>query len=308
MVKRQSASTYAANTLADKMRNLCRHIESHAGETLNLAALGRRTGVSPHHLQRTFKAVVGVTPREYAEACRLKTLKRGLRAAPSVTHAIHDAGFGSSSRVYERASTHLGMTPKQYRQGGRGMTISWATTNTPLGLLMMAATDRGLCSVQIGEDSAGLAAQLVHEFPGAVIAPMKGGRNRKNAGQFAAWMQALKDHLSSVSLRLDLPLDIQGTAFQMKVWRYLMHIPSGEVQSYSEVARAIGKPSAVRAVASACARNRLAIVIPCHRVIRSDGGMGGYRWGLECKRSLIALERAAWTGDQKTRATSRTRS
>lgn len=319
MANRQSAATQKASALADKMHDLCRHIESHvaahgdasANGALNLAALGRRAGVSPHHLQRTFKAVVGVTPREYAEACRLKALKGGLRAAPSVTHAIHDAGFGSSSRVYERASTHLGMTPKQYRQGGPGMTISWATANTPLGLLMMAATDRGLCSVQIGNDSAALAAQLAREFPGAVITPMKSGRGRKNAGQFAAWMQALKDHLSSVSLRLDLPLDIQGTAFQMKVWRYLMRIPAGEVQSYSEVARAIGKPSAVRAVASACARNRLAIVIPCHRVIRGDGGMGGYRWGLERKRSLIAQERAAWAGDQETRATqtpSRTRS
>ena len=203
------------------------------------------------------------------------------------------------------------MTPKQYRQGGLGMTISFATTGTPLGLLMMAATDRGLCSVQIGDDSATLAAQLAREFPGAKITPMKGGRGRKNDGQFAAWMQALKDHLGSVSLRLDLPLDIQGTAFQMKVWRYLMRIPAGEVRSYSEVAHAIGKPSAVRAVASACARNRLAIVIPCHRVIRGDGGMGGYRWGIERKRSLIAQERAAWAGDQKkpaTQTTSRTRS
>ncbi len=312
MANRQTASTVA---FAEKMRALCRHIEAHvatqADKALNLAALGLHAGMSPHHLQRTFKALIGVTPREYAEACRLKVLKGGLRAAPSVTNAIHDAGFGSSSRVYERASTHLGMTPKQYRQGGLGMTISWATANTPLGLLMMAATDRGLCSVQIGDDSIEMVAQLAREFPGAAITPMKARRGRKNDGQFAAWMQALKDHLSSVSLRLDLPLDIQGTAFQMKVWRYLMHIPAGEVQSYSEIARAIGKPTAVRAVASACARNRLAIVIPCHRVIRGDGGMGGYRWGLQRKRSLIAQERAAWAGDQKTpatQATSRTRS
>ncbi len=313
MANRQSAGTIA---FAEKMRALCRHIEAHvatqADKTLNLAALGLDADMSPHHLQRTFKAVIGVTPREYAEACRLKVLKGALRAAPSVTNAIHDAGFGSSSRVYERTSTHLGMTPKQYRQGGLGMTISWATANTPLGLLMMAATDRGLCSVQIGDDSIEMVAQLAREFPGAAITPMRAERGRKNAGQFAAWMQALKDHLSSVSLRLDLPLDIQGTAFQMKVWRYLMRIPAGEVQSYSEIARAIGKPTAVRAVASACARNRLAIVIPCHRVIRGDGGMGGYRWGLERKRSLIAQERAAWAGgDQKTpatQATSRTRS
>lgn len=315
MATRQSSRMNATSPLTGKIRDLCRHIEAHVAahddKALNLAALGRLAGASPHHLQRTFKAVVGVTPREYAEACRLKLLKGGLRAAPSVTHAIHDAGFGSSSRVYERASTHLGMTPRQYRQGGRGMTITWAVADTPLGLLMMAATDRGLCSVQIGEDKAVMAAQLAREFPGAAIAPMKTGHGKSNAAQFTAWMQALKDYLGSVSLRLDLPVDIQGTAFQMKVWRYLMRIPAGEVRSYSAVARAIGKPSAVRAVAGACARNRIAIVIPCHRVIRGDGGMGGYRWGLERKRSLIAQERAAVAGDNKqraTQATSRTRS
>jgi len=316
MAPRQSARMNTANTLAGKMRALCRHIESHVsaqGDTgttgsLSLAALGRCAGLSPYHLQRTFKAVVGVTPREYADACRLNLLKDGLRSARSVTHAIHDAGFGSSSRVYERASTHLGMTPKQYRQGGKGMTISWATVDTALGLLMMAATDRGLCSVQIGDDQDELAARLAYEFPGASIRSMKASQSEKQTGQFAAWMQALKDHLSSVSLRLDLPLDIQGTAFQMKVWRYLMRIPAGEVRSYSEVARAIGKASAVRAVAGACARNRIAIVIPCHRVIRGDGGMGGYRWGIERKRGLIAQERAARAGDKKPQAKSRTRS
>jgi len=313
-IQQPAGNKATASDRPGKMRDLCRHIEAHVAargdEPLNLVALGRHAGVSPHHLQRTFKAVIGVTPREYAEACRLKLLKAGLREAPSVTQAIHDAGFGSSSRVYERAGSHLGMTPKQYRQGGVGMAISWAVADTPLGLLMMAATDRGLCSVQIGDDQASLAEQLAREFPGAAITSMNTRHGKKNAGQFAAWMRALKDHLSSVSLRLDLPLDIHGTAFQMKVWRYLMRIPAGEVRSYSEVAHAIGKPSAVRAVASACARNRIAIVIPCHRVIRGDGSMGGYRWGLDRKRRLIAQERAAGAGDRKPQAaqTPRTRS
>ncbi len=302
MARQRSATTAVAAALRDRMHDLCRYIETHADEPLSLAELGRRADASPFHLQRTFKAVVGVTPREYVEACRLKALKGGLRKAPSVTHAIHDAGFGSSSRVYERASKHLGMTPKQYRRGGEGVSISYATTRTALGLLMMAATDRGLCSVQLGDGHSELVAQLALEFPNASIKQMHHRTDKKSRGQFSAWMHALKEHLvelrGSVSLRLDLPLDIQGTAFQMNVWRYLMQIPAGEVRSYSEVARAIGRPSAARAVASACARNRLAIVIPCHRVIRGDGGMGGYRWGLERKRALIAQERAAQTTSQ----------
>lgn len=276
--------------MTDRLRALCRYIEAHAEAPLNLAALGREAGISPFHLQRRFKALTGVTPREYAEACRLKTLRRGLRERPSVTDAIHAAGFGSGSRVYERAGTRLGMTPGQYRKGGEGVEISWATTPTSLGLLMMAATDRGLCSVQIGESERALLKQLATEFPNAVIAPMQ-PRPQKLHSQFRAWMQALAAHLDKARALPELPLDIRGTAFQMQVWNYLLRIPAGELRSYTEVAQAIGRPSAVRAVASACARNRIAIVVPCHRVIRGDGGLGGYRWGLARKRALIEQER-----------------
>lgn len=281
------AARKPAATTTDRLRALCRYIEAHADEPLTLAALGREAGISPFHLQRRFKALTGVTPREYAEACRLKSLRQGLRERSSVTAAIHEAGFGSGSRVYERAGSRLGMTPGQYRKGGKGVEISWATTPTSLGLLMMAATDRGLCSVQIGDGEGLLLRQLKAEFPRAAITPMKTQRG----GQFRQWMQSLAAHLDKATPLPDLPLDIRGTAFQMQVWNYLLRIPAGQVRSYTEVAQAIGRPSAVRAVASACAKNRIAIVVPCHRVIRGDGGLGGYRWGLARKRALIDSER-----------------
>jgi AraC family transcriptional regulator of adaptative response/methylated-DNA-[protein]-cysteine methyltransferase len=277
--------------MARRVRALCRLIEARHDEPLPLADLGREAGVSPFHLQRSFKSIVGVTPREYAEACRLKALKRGLRQRPSVTAAIHEAGYGSGSRVYERAASRLGMTPGQYRKGGEGIEISWATAPTSLGLLMMAATDRGLCSVQMGDSGAALLQALAAEFPKARLMPSQA--RGKLHGQFKGWMRSLTAHLERSRALPDLPLDIRGTAFQMKVWNYLLRIPSGEVRSYAEVAQAIGHPQAVRAVGSACAGNRLGIVVPCHRVIRGDGGLGGYRWGLARKRTLLAQERKA---------------
>lgn len=293
MKERNTRRTAVSTTaLTDKLRALCRYIEAHADEPLNLAALGHEAGISPFHLQRSFKALTGVTPREYAEACRLKSLRRALRKRPSVTDAIHEAGYGSGSRVYERAGTRLGMTPGQYRQGGAGVAISWATSSTTLGLLMIAATDRGLCSVQIGDSERVLLGQLAAEFPHAVITPMHPSSKTPHS-QFWAWMQALAAHLDKAQPLPELPLDIRGTAFQIQVWNCLLRIPAGELRSYTEVAQAIGRPCAVRAVASACAKNRIAIVVPCHRVIRGDGGLGGYRWGLERKRMLIARERSA---------------
>mgnify|MGYP001559291388 CR=1 FL=1 len=282
----------ARDAMAEKVQQVCRYIEGHADEDLTLAALSRRVRTSPFHLQRSFKAIVGVTPKQFAEASRLKTLRGTLRDGRSVTDAIYDAGFGSSSRVYGRVDTRLGMTPKQYRQGGKGVAISYAVSETTLGTLMMAATDRGLCSVQIGERAADLVAGLAKEFPGAAIARMRPQRG----DQFARWMRSLAEHLEGVQQRIEIPLDIRGTAFQVMVWNYLQRIPYGEVRSYAEVARAIGRPAAVRAVGSACARNRLALVIPCHRVIRGDGALGGYRWGLERKRALIERERTVRAG------------
>ena len=273
---------------AARIHAVARYIEAHADEALPLSALAARARLSPFHFQRRFKALVGVTPKQYLDACRMKRLKGALRDGGPVTGAIYDAGFGSASRVYERVDTRLGMTPKQYRAGGAGVAISYAVAETPLGLTMMAATDRGLCFVQFGAAEAALVAQLKREYPGATIARMDAAAS----APFAQWMKALAAHLEGTRPRLDLPLDVRGTAFQMKVWSFLQRIPYGEVRSYAEVAEAIGAPKAVRAVGSACAANRLAVAIPCHRVIRGDGGLGGYRWGLERKRALIDAERS----------------
>jgi len=279
-------------TTPDRMHDLCRYIETHAHEPLTLRALSRQAHLSPFHLQRSFKAVVGVTPKQYAEACRMKSLKQKLRGGGTVTEAVYDAGFGSGSRVYERVDTRLGMTPRQYRKGGAGVEISYASSPTPLGTMMIAATDRGLCSLHFGESEAELRGRLAKEYPAAKLSPMPPERK----SQFAEWIRALSQYLKGSTTALDLPLDVRGTAFQMKVWNYLQRIPYGEVQSYSEVAAGIGRPRAVRAVGSACARNEVALVIPCHRVIRGDGGLGGYRWGLHRKRALIERERAVRAG------------
>lgn len=276
-----------SDAAAAKVRELCRFIEANPGQPPDLAELAARAGLSRFHLQRSFKAATGVTPKEYAEICRVRLLKRSLRGAKDVTEAVYDAGFGSSSRVYERADTRLGMTPKQYRRGGQGVAITHAAVDSPLGRLMIGATDRGICFVQFGDSDEALAAALRREYPAAQIAPMA----EPHPPEFERWIAALRQHLAGDQPRLDLPLDIRATAFQMRVWKYLQSIPYGEVQSYGEVAAAIGKPSAVRAVARACASNTVALAVPCHRVIRGTGELGGYRWGLERKRALIDLER-----------------
>lgn len=270
------------------IQELCRHIEAHSDERISLADLAARSGLSRFHLQRKFKAAVGVTPKEYAEACRMKKLKSGLKEASGVTAAVYDAGFGSSSRVYERADTRLGMTPNQYRRGGRGVAITYATAESPVGLMMIGATDRGLCFVQFGENEQDLLALLRREYPAAELAPM----SSPHPLEFQKWIAALTNHLNGAQPRLNLPLDIRATAFQMRVWNYLQSIPYGEAQSYGEVAAAVGQPAATRAVARACASNPVAIAIPCHRVIRGTGELGGYRWGLARKRALLDLERS----------------
>lgn len=287
--KRCRPDDAATDPATERIHELCRWMRAHSAQTLSLSALARRAHLSPFHFQRRFKAVTGVSPRQYLETCRLEALKDGLRDGASVTSAIYDAGFGSPSRVYEGIGSKLGMTPKTYRAGGAGVEISWASAVTPLGTVLMGATDRGLCFVQFGSSEDELVAQLRSEFPGALLAPMPGPRS----AQFEAWMRALSAHFEGGPAGADLPLDLRGTAFQMQVWRYLQTIPAGAVQSYAEVAHGIGRPSAVRAVARACASNRVAVLIPCHRVIRGDGGLGGYRWGLERKRALLDQERAA---------------
>jgi AraC family transcriptional regulator, regulatory protein of adaptative response / methylated-DNA-[protein]-cysteine methyltransferase len=268
---------------------LCDFIRKNSSEPLNLEQLSQKARLSPFHLQRTFKAVVGVTPRQYLEACRLETLRKQFRSGNSLTEAIYDAGFGSNSRVYERVSTRLGMTPTEYRAGGNHVSISYVTIQNPLGLMMIGATDRGLCFVQFGDSRVKLLAMLRAEYPAAAFAEMK----QPYPEQFGLWVQALIGHLSGDRQRLSLPVDVRGTAFQFRVWTYLQSIPYGEVQSYSEVARGIQQPGANRAVAQACASNKVAIAVPCHRVIRGNGEMGGYRWGVARKRTLIDLERSA---------------
>jgi AraC family transcriptional regulator, regulatory protein of adaptative response / methylated-DNA-[protein]-cysteine methyltransferase len=276
----------------DRVAEMCRFIEAHADRPPDLAELASRAGLSRFHVQRAFRAAMGVTPKEYAEAFRVRLLKRTLRDAGDVTEAVYEAGFGSSSRVYERADTRLGMTPAQYRKSGQGISITYASAVSPVGLLMIGATDRGLCFVQFGESEEELSAALRREYPAAQIAPM----GSPGPAEFDGWMAALMRHLEGAQPRLDLPLDVRATAFQMRVWKYLQTIPPGEVQSYGEVAAAIGAPRAVRAVARACASNTVAVAIPCHRVIRGTGELGGYRWGLERKRALIDRERGMRAG------------
>jgi len=272
---------------AAPIEDLCRYIEQHCDERLDLATLAARAGLSRFHLQRTFKAVVGVTPKQYLEAHRVARLKKELRQSKDVTAAVYQAGFGSSSRVYERADTRLGMTPRQYRQGGRGVSITYAAISSPVGLAMMGATARGICFVQFGETWEQLLDALRREYPAATVEPAADPA----PAAFRQWMEALSAHLAGAKQVLDLPLDIQATAFQMRVWEYLRSIPYGHVRSYGEIAAGIGQPSAVRAVARACATNRVAVVIPCHRVIRGTGELGGYRWGVERKQALLDRER-----------------
>ena len=266
-------------------QEVCRLIDANGGEQITLSILSEQLGVSSFHLQRTFKNIVGITPKDYAETSRVKRFKQGVRKGDAITSAIYDAGFGSSSRLYESASAQLGMTPATYGKGGRGAVINYATVETPLGRLLVAATDRGVCSVMLGDSEASLKADLLREFPAAQI--------RHDEKPLRSSLNAIVEYLKNKSPHIDLPLDIQATAFQRQVWEQLRAIPYGETHSYSEVAKAIGQQKAVRAVARACATNPVALVIPCHRVIREDKSLGGYRWGLERKKKLLETEKKA---------------
>lgn len=274
---------------AGRMREACAYIEAHLDENIALSELARRASMSPYHFQRIFKSVVGVTPKHYQSAARLRSLKKTLRSHNDVTSAVYDAGYAGSSAVYSKAAASLGMTPKQYRERGSGIAITYATVETALGLLMIGATDRGLCFVQFGDSADELEQRLRREYAQARVLPME----EPASPEMTQWTQALQAHLRGVQPALDIPLDVRATAFQMRVWLYLQKIPYGEVRSYAEVAAGIGQPKAARAVARACASNVVALAIPCHRVIRGSGELGGYRWGLARKRVLIDGERAA---------------
>ncbi|HET6274768.1 MAG TPA: methylated-DNA--[protein]-cysteine S-methyltransferase [Candidatus Cybelea sp.] len=274
---------------ADLIRDVCRYVEDHSEEALTLAELAARASMSRFHFARTFKRVVGITPKQYVATVRLRRLKNDLGRAQPIDAAAHDAGYGSTSRVYENAASNLGMTPRQYRRGGEGVTISHASFSTPLGIMTIGATDRGICFVGFGETSDEPLAQLRREYDRASIEAMR----EPYHPHFRLWVDAIARYLAGAGPSLDLPLDIRATAFQMRVWKYLQTIAPGDVESYAEVAAAIGEPKAARAVAQACARNPAALLIPCHRVIRGTGELGGYRWGLARKRGLIEIERAA---------------
>lgn len=261
----------------------CAYIRANLDGRLTLAALGRRAGMSGPHLQRVFKRVVGVSPRQFTDACRLDRLKAGLKGGATVTTAMVGAGYGSSSRLYERAGGQLGMTPRDYQKGGPAAAVRYATAACALGRVLLAATDRGVCAVSLGDSDDGLAAFLRAEFPAAALA-------RDDAG-LRPWLEALVRHLAGGLPHLSLPLDVRATAFQRQVWEELCRIPTGETRTYKQMAEAVGRPTAVRAVARACATNPAAVVVPCHRVIGSDGTLTGYRWGLARKQKMLDRER-----------------
>jgi AraC family transcriptional regulator of adaptative response/methylated-DNA-[protein]-cysteine methyltransferase len=282
--------SYSGNPESDGMKAICRFIEQHLDEPLTLHRLGKEFQQSAFHLQRRFKAVLGITPREYADSCRLRLLKRHLQAGDSVTRAMYDAGYGSSSRLYERTASQLGMTPDKYRRGAIAAAIRYTCADSPLGRMLIAATGRGICSIQFARSDGELMEGLKREFPFAA--------RKRDEGGLQSWVSALLKHMRGKALdsSSSLPLDIRATAFQRRVWAYLQSIPFGATKSYSQVAKAIGQPSACRAVARACATNPVAVAIPCHRVVREDGSMGGYRWGMERKKSLLAMERRPQRG------------
>jgi AraC family transcriptional regulator of adaptative response/methylated-DNA-[protein]-cysteine methyltransferase len=280
------------NPRVQAVERACRYIESRVDGTnddgedagvVTLAELGSHCGMSPWHLQRLFKRVMGVSPRQYGDAHRLKRFKAGLQQGDGVAAATYDAGYGSSSRVYERAAAALGMTPATYAKGGRGAVIRYALTKTPLGHLLVAGTDRGICLVSLGERREDLVEKLHREFPAAE-------EIQHCEPALHAAVQAIVDFIAGKQPHINLPLDIRATAFQRRVWEELRRIPLGETRSYSEVARALGHPNAQRAVGHACATNPVPLIVPCHRVIRGDGELGNYRLGTERKRRLLERE------------------
>lgn len=261
------------------------YIDAHLDEPITLDALAREVAMSPYHLQRVFKKQVGLSPKKYRDARRLERFKAHVRRGDTVSRATFEAGFGSSSTLYAAADAGLGMTPAAYRRGGDGVRIRYAVARTALGALLVAATDRGVCAVSLGDSPGELESGLRREFPRAEL-------ERADAA-LTAWVHPIVAHLEGTNADLERPVELHGTDFQMRVWRALREIPAGSTRSYSEVAESIGRPGAARAVARACASNRVALVVPCHRVVREGGELGGYRWGIDRKRRLLESEAAA---------------
>jgi len=262
---------------------LCRAIEQDPDRPAKLSALAQDAGTTTHRLHRAFRRVLGITPRQFADALRLRRLKGRLQGGVDVTTALYDAGYGSASRLYERANAQLGMTPATYGKGGRGMDIAYTIEECALGKVLVAATSRGVSAVYLGGQEQMLERALRAEYPHAGL--------RREAQTLGPWVRAIVKHIGGGGRQLNLPTDVEATAFQRRVWEELRKIPYGKTRTYSQVAKGIGRPTAVRAVARACAMNPVSIVVPCHRVIREDGSLAGYRWGLERKKALLEQER-----------------
>jgi AraC family transcriptional regulator, regulatory protein of adaptative response / methylated-DNA-[protein]-cysteine methyltransferase len=278
------------NKQSELVRRVCREID--AGTDMDrpadLRRLAAAAGLSAQYLQRSFRQTMGITPRQYADAIRVARLKSNLRKGTDVTTALYETGYGSPSRLYEKSDAQLGMTPDTYRRGGRGMRISYTIADCTLGRVLVAATDRGISAVYLGDKDEPLAAALRNEYPRADIS--------RNSDEHSQWVRAIVRHLAGSQPQLDLPTDVVATAFQRRVWEALRAIPFGATRTYSEVANSLGRPTATRAVARACATNPASIVVPCHRVIRTDGSLGGYRWGLHRKQLLLEQELRLATG------------
>ena len=258
-----------------------RYLDQHGDRSVPLSELASHVGVSASHLQRSFKQIIGASPKGYQDAQRVQLFKSRLRAGDTVSRATYEAGFGSSSRVYERSNSMLGMTPASFRRGGAGVRITYTIADAPLGRVLVATTDRGVCAVELGSTDADVERVLRTDFPNATL--------ERNDEPNGTWVRAVLDrvrHPNRVASNR-IPLDVEGSAFQQKVWKALQEIPVGERRSYQEVAESIGQPKASRAVARACATNRVAVVIPCHRVVRGSGDLAGYKWGVDRKRRLL---------------------
>jgi len=266
----------AMESILDKAKS---YLDRRRGERVTLEELAGAVGASPFHLQRRFKEAFGISPRDYQDAYRVESVKSSLRNGSRITDAVFDAGYGSVSRFYEKP--HLGMTARDYRAKGKGQNISYSCFSTPLGTVLIAATGRGLCSLKLGSDAKELKRLLTQEFGEAELVEQP----------LPALKKGIVEFLQGDANLAKVPVDIRGTVFQRKVWNELLRIPRGETRTYAEIARAIGAPDAVRAVGSACGANPVALVVPCHRAVRTDGGLGGYAWGLPRKKKLLALEK-----------------
>ncbi len=270
------------NAQTQKVEAACRYIDKNLDITLSLTAISRHVAISPFHFQRMFKRILGISPREYQQARRAGKFRQALLSDGSVTEAIYEAGFSSSSRAYESIPAQLGMTPSAFRSGGEGVEIRCTVIATELGKLLVATTSRGVCSVRFGESEAALLRELKRDFKAAKI--------HRDDNSLAPVANQIKQLVSGSATALNIPLDLRGTAFQQMVWKELRRIPAGQTRSYTEVAKTIGRPRAVRAVANACSLNPVALVVPCHRVVQKNGSLAGYRWGVKRKAALLEKE------------------